>query len=88
MPLPAELRGLAFRVRFVAEDANPANGGVEAAIDDLEVTSNLATCYQPPPPAPRGGGCAQAGTPIGGALSGAGLVLLAFALLRRRARPQ
>lgn len=46
--LPAALWGRGeLRLRFVAEDRNPRAGGVEAALDDLEVTSNLPACDRP-----------------------------------------
>jgi len=73
--------------RFVATDANPAEGGVEAAIDDLTVTSNLAACYEKAPPPgtdpPGGCGCRLGGRTSGG---GAGLLLLLTALLFQRRR--
>jgi hypothetical protein len=89
--LPAELTGSPLQFRFVAEDATPQTGGVEAAIDDLEVTSNLPACYQPPPPADRGGGClvaSRTATSSGFSLvAGAGLSFLALRRLRRK-RPK
>jgi hypothetical protein len=82
--LPRELEGRRIKVRFVAEDANLQNGGVEAAIDDFEITSNLPSCYQPPPPAPKSGGCALATGP--GHLPPAGLLLLGLWVLVSRRR--
>jgi MYXO-CTERM domain-containing protein len=44
--LPGSLLPAAeLRFRFVAEDATAETGAVEAAIDDLEVTSQLDRCY-------------------------------------------
>jgi MYXO-CTERM domain-containing protein len=84
--LPAELTRGQIKLRFVAEDANAGNGGVEAAIDDLEVSSNLATCHQPPPRPPgKSGGCSLTPAAPAGA-GGAGLLLLAFVLLAPRIR--
>ncbi|HXU81774.1 MAG TPA: hypothetical protein VN914_10285 [Polyangia bacterium] len=89
--LPADLsKRTRVQFRFVATDANPAQGGVEAAIDDLAVTSNLDACYQ----AGGGGGGGTGGDPkgcgcrLGGRSSSGGgaLLLLAALLLRRRRR--
>jgi hypothetical protein len=73
--LPRELEKHKIQVRFVAEDANPQNGGVEAAVDDFEITSNLPACYQPPPATPKSGGCALA---PGAPPAGIPLILLAL----------
>ncbi|HEY0712299.1 MAG TPA: hypothetical protein VGF45_06480, partial [Polyangia bacterium] len=54
--LPAAVVGGPVKLRFVAEDGNERSGGVEAAIDDIEILSNIAACYAPPPPAGGGGG--------------------------------
>lgn len=44
--LPADvLAAEKVQLRFVAEDATAEQGGVEAAIDDVEITSNLPSCY-------------------------------------------
>jgi MYXO-CTERM domain-containing protein len=96
--IPKELLKKArLQIRFVATDGNPEQGGVEAAIDDLAITSNLAACYQTA--APGGGGSAGGGS--GTSSSGCGcqlgatptssavlstLALLALTLLRRRRR--
>jgi MYXO-CTERM domain-containing protein len=75
--------------RFVATDANPAEGGVEAAIDDVTITSNLAACYEKSGGAGGGedppGGC---GCRLGGRASsgGAALLLVLVGLLIRRRR--
>jgi hypothetical protein len=67
--LPGEVTGKnQLQLRFVASDANPERGGVEAAIDDLEITSNLPACYLPamvvkPPRGDGGSGCALAARP-------------------------
>jgi MYXO-CTERM domain-containing protein len=84
--LPVALAGGRVKLRFVAEDANPQSGGVEAAIDDVEITSNLPACYQAAPGGGGGGGgCAVGG---GGRAGGAGaLTLLLLALLGLRRRP-
>ena len=59
--LPPALAGGRVKLRLVAEDANASSGGVEAAIDDLEITSNLPACYQAAAPGGGGGGgCAMA----------------------------
>jgi hypothetical protein len=56
--LPDELWGRGeLRVRFVAADQSPRAGGVEAALDDLELTSNLPACDLLPA-APDGGATA------------------------------
>jgi hypothetical protein len=90
--LPAALEGTRFQLRFVAEDGNPEQGGVEAGIDDVELFSNVPACYEPPPVEGRkgGGGCAL-GTAGAGAGTGnpgllAGALVLALAFSRRRAR--
>jgi hypothetical protein len=102
--LPAALTGGPVKLRFVAEDGNMlVRGGVEAAIDDVEITSNLPACYDPPPPPKQGGGggggCAAAGAGGGrvgvgadvgvGLIYGVSLVLLAMrpGRGRRRRRP-
>jgi hypothetical protein len=85
--LPSAVMGKnRIQLRFVASDGNAEQGGVEVAIDDLAITSNLASCYLPPPvplASQGGGGCA-----IGGRVSGAGsaLCLLALAIAVRRRR--
>ena len=58
--MPPAISGARFQLRFVAEDANPAQGGVEAAIDAVEIFSNLPACYEAVVPERRkgGGGCA------------------------------
>ena len=43
-----------FQLRFVAEDANPANGGVEAAIDDLRDHLQPARLLSAPAPGTEG----------------------------------
>jgi hypothetical protein len=83
--LPRDLEGKRIKVRFVAEDANPQNGGVEAAIDDFEITSNLPACYQPPPPSPRSGGCTLGAGPAAPPALGLLLVALWVVVRRRRA---
>jgi hypothetical protein len=60
--LPAALIGGPMKLRFVAEDTNPRAGGVEAAIDDVQIVSNLPACYEAPK-APDGG---TAGASAGG----------------------
>jgi hypothetical protein len=83
VPLPPEvLGGAQFQLRFVAIDDNPLQGGVEAAIDDLEILSRLPDCDIAPPP---GGGCAMSSRPSG--RSGAVIaVLMALALAGRIGR--
>jgi hypothetical protein len=66
--------------RFVATDANPAQGGVEAAIDDLAVTSMLASCSATATPARR------LRLPPGRPPSAAGTVVLLMAVVLRRRR--
>jgi hypothetical protein len=85
-PIPKDAAGKPkIQLRFVATESNPTSGGVEAAIDDVELTSNLPACYEPVKP-PPGGGC---GCGLGGRDSGSALVLvlaLVIEALRRRAR--
>jgi hypothetical protein len=77
-PLPPEVASAAqFQLRFVAVDDNDAQGGVEAAIDDLELTSRLPSCDLPPPE----GGCSVAGRGRGGAILLLGVLV---GLVRRR----
>jgi len=77
-----------IQFRFVATDGNPAEGGVEVALDDVTVTSNLPACYEkgggttPPGTDPGGCGCNLGGRASSG--PAALLVLLAALLLRRR----
>jgi hypothetical protein len=72
--IPAALTGRGrLRLRFVAEDRNPRQGGVEAAIDDVEIVSNVPACDAPIPAAdagaatgpadPGGCDCGLAGAP-------------------------
>ncbi|HEY0710132.1 MAG TPA: hypothetical protein VGG33_25195, partial [Polyangia bacterium] len=88
--LPAGLAGGPIKLRFVAEDGNERAGGVEAAIDDVEILSHVAACYAPPPAAAGGGGGGDdggCGIGRGGQASpfAAGAVALAvIGLLRRR----
>ena len=90
--LPKELlKTSRIQFRFVATDANDAEGGVEAAIDDLTITSNLAACYQANPPPGGGGGTdpGGCGCRVGGRATGggaAGMLLLVAALFFRRRR--
>ena len=93
--VPGELLGRPLKFRFIAEDANPQNGGVEAAIDDLEITSNLPACYQPPPAATPERrlsiGAAAGFTPAAGLVAVVVVVvchLLGRRAARRRARLQ
>jgi hypothetical protein len=84
--LPATLVGGPVKLRFVAEDANPRSGGVEAAIDDVEIVSNLAACYEAAHE--DGGGCRigdarTRGAAIGWLLAALG-GLVACARRRRR----
>jgi hypothetical protein len=81
--LPAALAGGPVKLRFVAEDTNAMRGGVEAAIDDVEILSNLAACYAPPA---QDGGCSIGG--VRARSAGASLLLGALAALvaRRRRR--
>jgi MYXO-CTERM domain-containing protein len=82
VPLPAELLTRSrVQLRFVATDANPDQGGVEAAIDDLTITAMLPACSAPPPD-PKGCGCHLGGR----ASSGGGVLLLGLAFLLRRRR--
>jgi MYXO-CTERM domain-containing protein len=79
--LPADLlKRSKVQFRFVATDANPAEGGVEAAIDDVSITSMLASCSAAPP---DGCGCRLGGRPSSGA---AAVLVLAMTLLLRRRR--
>ena len=82
--LPAALTGGPVKLRFVAQDDNVNMGGVEAAIDDVEILSNLPACYQAPKD--EGGGCGMA--PAAGQTRGglAGLLLALLALAAARAR--
>jgi hypothetical protein len=89
--LPAGFVGGPVKLRFVAEDANERSGGVEAAIDDVEILSHIAACYAPPPAAggdgdgDNGGGCGMSGaTKKSSGFGILGLALAAFALWRRR----
>jgi hypothetical protein len=83
--LPPALAGGRVKLRFVAEDANAASGGVEAAIDDVEITSNLPACYQAVPPGGGGGGgCSLGGARGAGGAGTLGLLLLALAARFRR----
>jgi hypothetical protein len=79
-----------IQLRFVAADDKPMGGGVEAALDDIVLTSNLPACYQPATlPSEDGEGCGcrlgrAAPSSRGGAfgwLLGLGLLL---AVCRRR----
>ncbi len=63
---PAVLGRSRFQLRFVATEANPQQGAVEAAIDDLEIHSNLAACDEPPPPPAKAGGDAGCGCRVAG----------------------
>jgi MYXO-CTERM domain-containing protein len=79
------------QLRFVAADENPARGGVEAAIDDVEITSNLPACYAPAsPPADADSGCdCEVGGPsgrAGGAERGFWLIAALAVALRARSR--
>jgi hypothetical protein len=85
--LPPGLAGGKVTFRFVAEDGNMRSGGVEAALDDVEVLSLLPACFEPPPPADDGG-CDMGGRAARGGLGGLGLLglaLLGLCLRRRRA---
>jgi MYXO-CTERM domain-containing protein len=89
--LPAEvLKRSKVQLRFVASDANPAEGGVEAAIDDVAITSMLAACSGGDGDGgggggdPKGCGCRLGGRPSAG--GGALLLGLALVLGRRRRR--
>jgi hypothetical protein len=85
VPLPAEvLRASQFQLRFVAIDDNPQQGGVEAAIDDLEIVSRLPNCDVAPPPT---GGCAFVGSRGPDASRALPLmVTVLYPLVRRRRR--
>ncbi len=89
--LPPALAGGRVKLRFVAEDANAASGGVEAAIDDVEITSNVPACYQVVPPGGGGGGgggCSLGGAGGAGGAGTLGLLLLALvARFRRKPAP-
>jgi hypothetical protein len=77
-----------LQLRFVATDANPEQGGVEAAIDDITITTNLPACYLPPAP-PAGAQSGGGGCTVGGRASPPLLVLLGLGLglpLARRRR--
>jgi MYXO-CTERM domain-containing protein len=86
--LPAEiLKRSRVQFRFVATDANPDQGGVEAAIDDLAITSMLPACSAIGGSGgdggdPKGCGCRLGGRPP----TGAGALVLALALVLRRRR--
>ncbi len=94
--LPAELWGKGtLQFRFVVADGNAMRGGVEAAIDDLELTSKVAGCFSPPggpaavvmPSDGAGCGCRLGGGDRDarrGALCGLLAVALAARLTRRR----
>jgi hypothetical protein len=83
VPLPPALSGRPLQLRFIAEDANPGTGGVEAAIDDVHITSNLPACDQAPPPEPDQGCSCALGRRGPDASFPAGLALLLAHLLRR-----
>ncbi len=80
--LPPAVLGGKLTLRFVAEDANPRAGGLEAAIDDVTVFANIPACYAAPAPPPAGeeSGC---GCDIGSAQPprGAGLAIISVMVL-------
>jgi MYXO-CTERM domain-containing protein len=83
--LPPELLTRSrLQLRFVANDANPEQGGVEAAIDDLAITSMLPACSATGDTDPKGCGCRLGGRETSG--PGAALLVLAALLVRRRRR--
>lgn len=90
LPRDLDLKG-GVKFRFVARDENPNRGAVEASVDDVELTSNLAACYErvvvgPPATAAAGDGC-DCG--LGGRARAGGAPVLALAALvlsRRRRR--
>jgi hypothetical protein len=84
--LPSAIAGHPLQLRFIAEDANPGNGGVEAAIDDVHITSNLPACYQAPPPESDQGCSCDLGRRAPTSAFPVGLALLLAYLLRRRPR--
>jgi hypothetical protein len=92
--IPPALGGGRLKLRFVAEDANPRSGGAEAAIDDVQIVSNLPACYEaitnPMPGSDEGCGCRLGGRGAAGAWALPGLLgaaaLAARARRRRRAR--
>lgn len=96
VPLPKDLlKKPRLQLRFVAHDANLEQGGVEAAIDDLVITSNLTTCNEAAPQgaggsggnpmAPPGGGCnCHLGGSAPGGTPAAAIALAVFGLLLRR----
>jgi MYXO-CTERM domain-containing protein len=91
VPLPKDLLKKArFQLRFTAIDDNPDQGGVEAAIDDLAITSNIAACYQTAVTSMTGGGSSGCGCRVGSRAPAGGLamvlVLAAAAIARRRRR--
>lgn len=90
--LPAGLDLTAkIQLRFVVEDRNPEQGGVEAAIDDVELLSNLPACYVaalPPMDEDKGGCDCTLGGPARGPGALAGIIVLWVVLgtARRRRR--
>ena len=86
--LPKEVQGKPrLQLRFVAVDANPTSGAVEAAIDDVEVTSNNPVCYTNPPPGDDEGGCGcHLGSYSRPSLAPLALLVAAAILYRRRSR--
>lgn len=68
--LPEALRTGKLTLRFVAEDKAAAQSAVEAAVDDIEIASNVPQCYGSAPEA--GGMDASDGGTDGGAAGSAG----------------
>jgi hypothetical protein len=89
--LPAGLVGGRVVLRFVAEDSNDRMGGVEAAVDDVEILSHLPACYEAPPRQDDGGGCGLAPgqrSSRGWGGSAAALLVVGLALMAVRSRRQ
>jgi hypothetical protein len=87
--LPAALVGAAIKLRFVADDSNERSGGVEAAVDDVEIVSNLPACYAPAKSNDQGGCGVAEGPPAPRATSVSFLLvagLLVVGIRRRRRR--
>jgi hypothetical protein len=80
--LPVGLAGGKVTFRFVAEDGNATSGGVEAALDDVEVLSLLPACFEPTPKSDGGGCDVGAGRGRAG-LAGLGLLLGLTTLIAR-----
>jgi MYXO-CTERM domain-containing protein len=72
--LPAAFDGSdRVQLRFVAEDDNPLQGAVVAAIDDVELVAKLPVCAHEPPPGPADAGAdARASVTTGGDGGGCG----------------